>query len=171
MSSGQPFSIKIVNASGQPAVSNVDIGDSYANRNLSNFGQDSNITITSNVGGITYTEWLAQSESRPFNIGKTEIISTTAGQVEQTIALTHRNASGDLDQHVISPMIDAYQYQTDRIVDDFEYLFDGFSRFRISSVGINATVIIKMWPKAIFSGTQIVAGRKGVQNFKMRGLF
>lgn len=160
------FALKITNTGGA-TISNVDIGDSYANRSLSNFGNNIEISTTSSIPGVTYQEWLAQTESRPFRVGRTEIISATANQLNESYALTHRNASGEAQSEAISPDLDPYQRQTDRVVLDYDYLFDGFSRIRIGRVLPTAVIRIKIWPSAIYSGTQELAGNGDVELFTM----
>ena len=153
-----PYIIQLVNAC-TTAIASVDIGDSYANRAATNFNQSTNITLTSTVTGVTYIEFLAQTESQPFKIGRTMVISTSAGQLDQTIAVTHRDATGNRADHIITPTIDPYQNQTDRIVDDYEYLFDGFTRLRFNQINASATVTVRMYPINKFVATQMVAGR------------
>ena len=157
-----PYIIQIVNAC-TSAIASVDLGDSYTNRTVSNFSQNSNITITCTISGITYIEFLAQSESQPVKIGRTMIISTSAGQLDQTVAVTHRDAVGNRADHIITPTVDPYQNQTDRIVDDYEYLFDGFTRLRFNQINASATVTTRMYPISKFVATQMVAGRPAQQ--------
>lgn len=161
-----PFILQIVNAC-TSAIANVDIGDSYTNSISSNaalnFGQSFDITTTSTVSGVTYLEFLRQSESKPFTVGKTMIISTSAGQLDQTVAITHRNASGDRNDHVITPTLDPFQNQTDRVIDNYEYLFDGMTRLRFNQINGSATVTLRIYPKNLFSATQIIAGRPAEQ--------
>lgn len=159
-----PYIIQIVNACSS-AISNVDIGDSYTNRAANNFNQSSNITITSTVSGVSYIEFLAQSESQPFTVGKTMIISTSAGQLDQTVAITHRNAAGDRNDHVITPTLDPFQNQTDRIIDNYEYLFDGMTRARFNQINGSATVTTRFYIKNKFAATQIIAGRSAEQSY------
>lgn len=164
-----PYIIQIVNAC-TSAITDVDVGDSYANRaGVSagpwNFNQNASITITSALVGVTYIEFLAQSESKPFKVGTTMLISSSSGQIEQPVTITHRNASGDRQDHVITPTIDAYQTQTDRIIDDYEYLFDGYSRARFSQVNGSATVTLRMYQVGMFTATQIVAGRNSNKSY------
>ena len=163
-----PFILQLVNSTPFPntATSDVDIGDSFTNRMLTNFGQASNITTTSTVSGVTYREWLASSEEHPFIVGKTMIISTTAGQLEQPIAVTHRNAAGKRQDFIISSTLDPNQSQTDRVVDETEYIFDGMTRLRINEVAAGATVSIRIYPKIVYSATQIIAGRPADEIFK-----
>lgn len=160
--SSAPYILQIVNAC-TSAISNVDIGDSYANRSESNFNQNSNITITSTISGVTYIEFLGQSEAQPFTVGRTMIVSTSAGQLDQTVAVTHRNAAGDRQDHVITPTLDPYQTQTDRIIDEYEYLFDGFTRLRFNQINGSATVTVRMYLVNKFAASQIIAGRPGQQ--------
>lgn len=157
-----PYIIQIVNACSS-AIANVDVGDSYTNRAASNFNQNTNITITSTVSGVSYIEFLAQSESQPFTVGKTMIISTSAGQLDQTVAITHRNAAGDRNDHVITPTLDPFQTQTDRIIDTYEYLFDGMTRGRFNQINGSATVTTRFYIKNKFAATQIIAGRPAEQ--------
>jgi hypothetical protein len=159
-----PYIIQLVNAC-TSAISSVDVGDSYANRAATNFSQNSNITITSTITGVTYIEFLAQSESQPFKIGRTMVISTSAGQLDQTVGVTHRDATGNSATHVITPTIDPYQNQTDRIIDDYEYLFDGFTRLRFNQINASATVTVRMYPTGKFVATQLVAGRPGLPQY------
>lgn len=159
-----PYIIQLVNAC-TSAISSVDVGDSYTNRAASNFGQSSNITLTSTISGVTYIEFLAQSESQPVKIGRTMVISTSAGQLDQTIAVTHRDASGNRADHIITPTIDPYQNQTDRIIDDYEYLFDGFTRLRFNQINASATVTLRMYPVNKFVATQLIAGRNAEQTY------
>lgn len=168
-----PFIIQVVNSNLPPttAISDVDIGDSVTNRTANNFGQDSHISITSTVSGVTYREFLALSESRPFVVGATMIISSTAGQLEQSVGITHKNGSGDSVTHTITPTLTINQKQTDRIADNYEYMFDGFTRFRINSVASGATVTIRIYPKDIYSATQKVAGRNDLSRFSMPNIY
>ena len=167
--SSAPYIIQIVNACSS-AISNVDIGDSFTNRTGTpgaewNFNQSPFITTTSTISGVTYQEFLAQSESQPFTVGKTMVISTSAGQLDQTVAITHRNSSGDRNDHVITPTLDPYQQQTDRIIDEYEYLFDGMTRLRFNQINANATVTVRLYLKNKYAASQIISGRPAIQDY------
>src|SRR3990167_966056 len=54
----RPYILQIVNAC-TTAIASVDIGDSYLLRAASNFGANSNITLTSTVTGTSFIEFLA----------------------------------------------------------------------------------------------------------------
>lgn len=162
-----PFIVQVVNSNVAPTqpAQNVDIGDSYTTRNLSNFGQESGVTTTSLISGTSYIEFLASSETQPFKVGRTMLISTTAGQLDQTIAVTHRNTAGKRQDFIIAPTLDPNQSQTDRVIDDTEYLFDGMTRLRINQIALQTTLMVKIYPVADFSATRIIAGRDELEKF------
>lgn len=160
-----PYIIQIVNNGGL-AINNVDIGDSYLNRTTSNFGQSDSLAITSTLNNVTYTEYLAQTEVQPFIVGLTMIISTTANQVENYVAVTHRNAEGERLDTPLGSTIDPYQKQTDRVINDLEYMMDGMTRLRIRRIEAGATVTIRQYLKNKFAANQIIAGRPSMQSYQ-----
>ena len=91
------------------------------------------------------------------------IISTSAGQLDQTVGITHRNASGDAFTHVITPTLTLNQNQTDRVIDLFSYLIDGFTRLRWNQINGSATVTCRQYLKGKFAANQIVVGRPAMQ--------
>jgi len=163
-----PYIVQVVN-SGGATISNVDIGDSYANRTVSNFGQSDFIAITSTVQNISYANVLANSENEPFIVGATMVISSVAGQLDTPMVVTHRNANGERKDFTISPTPDPYQSQTDRVVDFTEYIFDGFTRLRLSRV-LSGTMAVRFYLKNKFSATQEVAGRESLISYGSPGI-
>ena len=154
----KPYLIRLVNACSS-AISDVDLGDSYLQRAASNFGQSSNITITSRVSGTSYIEFLAETESQPFKVGKILIISATAAQFNESITITHRDANGNRLDQVITLTLDPYQQQTDRILIEEEFLWDGYTRLRFSAIAGSATVDLRIYASDKFAATQLIAGR------------
>ena len=160
----QPYVLRLVNAC-TTAIANVDIGDSYLQRAASNFGQSANITLTSVPSGTSYIEFMAQTENQPFKVGKTVIICTTAAQFNETITITHRDANGDRQDKSFLLTIDPYQTQTDRVILDVDYLFNGYTRLRFSNIVASATVNVHLYPSDKFSAVQSVAGRDSQLKF------
>ncbi len=162
-----PFIFQIVNdqSAPEPAIADVDIGDAARNRTSATFNLNSHITVTSAVQGINYREFLAISENSPFLVGAIMIISTSAGQLDQTVKITHRNASGDEVGHVISPTITLNQRQTDRVADDYEFMFDSLTRIRFNQINAGATVTIRIYPKEIYSSADLLARRGEIERF------
>lgn len=170
LSSSSPFIIKIVNGALDASVNNVDVGASFTNRTASNFGQNSNITITSSINGVSYLEWLAQTEQTPFTVGATMVISSSAGQLDYPMQVIHKNANGDQDAFALTPTPDPYQSQTDRVVDFTEYLFDGGTKIRFRTINQGATVTLRLYAKESFNPTQIAADRDPLKNWSNPGI-
>ncbi len=162
--SSAPYILQIVNAC-TSAIADVDIGDAARNRTSATFNLNSNITVTSTVQGINYLEYLAMSESQPFLVGATMIISTSAGQLDQTVKITHRNPSGDDWGHVITPTLTLNQNQTDRVIDDYEYLMTSMTRLRWNQINASATVTCRQYLKGKFAANQILVGRPALQGY------
>lgn len=164
----QPYIIQVANSCASAAVSNVDIGNSFANRltydplGTYNFGQNSNISITSTITDITYLEFLAATESNPFTVGKTMIISSSAGQVEQTVQINHKTPAGKQDSFIISAAMSPFQNLSDRVIDETSYVWDGFTRFRFNQINAGATVTVRLYLKNKFSPTRLIQGLSAV---------
>lgn len=154
----QPYILRLVNAC-TSSIANVDLGDSYLQRAASNFGQNANITLSSVPSGTSYIEFLAQTEAQPFNVGRTVIISATAAQFDETLTITHRDSNGKRNDEAIILTIDPYQTQTDRIIIDREFLFDGYTRIRFSNIRASATVTVQIYPTDKFNAAMAVAGK------------
>jgi len=155
----EPLIIQVVNNS-TSAVPNVVLFNSNANRTLTApyYNNNVNIAITSNIVGVSYQEMLANSESKPYKVGETLIISSSSGQVEQTVGVVHKTDTGKLIQYVITPVIDPYQFQTGRVVSNYEYIIDGYTYLTINQLNASATVTLYLYLKKRYSPTQIVAG-------------
>ncbi len=117
------------------------------------------IIITSLIPGVSYGAFLSQTEAKPFKVKKTSIISPTNAQVEQSTAVTYKDANGNRVDHVFTPTIDPYQELIGRIDDDFEYTFDGFTNIRFNQIAGNTTVVLKVYPGKRFDATNTLEGK------------
>ncbi len=117
------------------------------------------IIITSSIPGVSYGAFLSQTEAKPFKVKKTSIISPTNAQVEQSTAVTYKDANGNRVDHVFTPTIDPYQELIGRIDDDFEYTFDGFTNIRFNQIAGNTTVVLKVYPGKRFDATNTLEGK------------
>ena len=162
-----PYILQIVNACSGGAIANVDLGNAYLNRTASstNFGLNGNITVSSTVTDVSYLEILASTEKEPFTVAQTMVISTSAGQLEQTIQVNHKNPSGKSDSFVISSTASPFQNLTDRVIDKTEYVWDGFTRFRFNRINAGATVTVRLYLKNRFSAYDLISGKPQVQKF------
>lgn len=104
------------------------------------------IIPTSLVQGVSYEAFLAQTEGAPFRVGKTVIISSSTGQLDQPVTITTREATGKRIDHVFTPSPDPYQNLTNTVVDYYEYDFGGYSQISFNQINGSATVVVKLFP-------------------------
>ncbi len=166
-----PYVIQITNTpvTGEGASTyqgDVFVGNSYSRRTTTNFGNDSHITLSLATVGVTYRDWLSQTESQPFEVGRTMVVTAIANQLEQPVSIRHRDASGKRQDHVMVPTVDPYQSQSDRIIDDYSYTFDGYTEFLLNFNATSGVITIRLYPKNKFVATQLIAGKTGVPEYK-----
>lgn len=169
----QPYIINVTNTNTSTAVSNVSILGAYSNIGTAapSYGNGANISITIGIANITYTEFLYQSMNKPFSVGLTYTSSNITAQVLETLTVTQKDVNGNVSSKVLTPTVDPYQFQTDKIAFKFEYRVDGFTQIVISSmlasgvVGQVNTLKIYMYPSETVSTSRALAGRAAVQNY------
>jgi hypothetical protein len=157
-----PIIIKIKNTTSSD-INNVDLYDAYANYQAGvagNFNQAAGITITSEIPNVTYLQMLANSWGKPMKIGRTVVISSTSLQAEEAFVIRHNTDYGQLIEYTVTPFIDPYQNQSDRIVESYNYILDGFTRIRFNTIIASASVVIRLYPASRFSPTNLAAGQK-----------
>ena len=164
----QPYIVNVQNTSSSSAISNVTILGAYSNigQTAPAYGNSTGISITMGIANITYTEFLYQSMNKPFSVGLTYLSSATAAQVLETLTITQKDVNGNVASKVLTPTIDPYQYQTDKIAFKFEYRIDGFTNLVISQVLANTTLKIYFYPSETVAVSRALAGRRAVQNLK-----
>ena len=162
----QPYIVNVANTTAA-AISNVTILGAYTfiGRTAPAYGNTSGISITMGIANITYTEFLYQSMNKPFTVGLTYLQSATASQVLETITVTQKDVNGNVASKVLTPTIDPYQYQSDKVAFKFEYRIDGFTSLTISSILALATLKIYFYPSETVSVSRALAGRKAVQDY------
>ncbi len=163
----QPYIVNVQNTNTSTAISNVTILGAYSNigQTAPAYGNSTGISITMGIANITYTEFLYQSMNKPFSVGLTYLSSATASQVLETLTITQKDVNGNVASKVLTPTIDPYQYQTDKVAFKFEYRIDGFTSMIISSVLASATLKIYFYPSETVATSRALAGRRAVQNY------
>lgn len=163
----QPYIVNVANTNTTSAIQNVTILGAYSfiGTTAPAYGNTSGISITMGIANITYTEFLYQSMNKPFTVGLTYLQSATSSQVLETITVTQKDVNGNVASKVLTPTIDPYQYQTDKVAFKFEYRIDGFTNLVISSILANATLKIYFYPSETVAISRALAGRKAVQDY------
>ena len=163
----QPYIVNVQNTNTTTAISNVTILGAYSNigQTAPAYGNSTGISITMGIANITYTEFLYQSMNKPFSVGLTYLSSATAAQVLETLTITQKDVNGNVASKVLTPTIDPYQYQNDKVAFKFEYRIDGFTNIVISSVLAATTLKIYFYPSETVATSRALAGRRAVQEY------
>ena len=163
----QPYIVNIQNTNTTTAVTAVTILGAYSNIGSASphYGNSTNISITMGIANITYTEFLYQSMNKPFSVGLSYLSSATAAQVLETLTITQKDVNGNVASKVLTPTIDPYQFQTDKVAFKFEYRIDGFTNMVISSVLASTTLKIYFYPSETVATSRALAGRRAVQDY------
>ena len=162
----QPYIVNVANTTAS-AISNVTLLGAYSfiGTTAPAYGNTSGISITMGIANITYTEFLYQSMNKPFTVGLTYMTSATSAQVLETITITQKDVNGNVASKVLTPTIDPYQYQSDKIAFKFEYRIDGFTNLVVSSILANATLKLYFYPSETVAISRALAGRRAVQDY------
>lgn len=158
----KPIVLRIVNSGG--AKSNVDIGNAYNNWDaVTNYGENGggSITRSSPIPGVTYKEFLLETEKTPFKVSQVLAQSNSSGQFNNPITIIYKDANGRRYDEILHGEIDPYQNLTDRILIEKEFLWDGYTTIRFSRINANATINIFIWKKEQFSALNILSGGPG----------
>ena len=163
----QPYIVNVQNTNTTTAINNVTILGAYSNigQTAPAYGNTTGISITMGIANITYTEFLYQSMNKPFSVGLTYLSSATAAQVLETLTITQKDVNGNVASKVLTPTIDPYQYQNDKVAFKFEYRIDGFTNMVISSVLAATTLKIYFYPSETVATSRALAGRRAVQEY------
>jgi hypothetical protein len=126
-----------------------DVANNYGNPN---------VVVTSLQGG-SYSRLLAQSNNKFFKIGKWRFQSANAGQLSQTLTLTHYDANGKQYSTPLnlSIMRDAYQFQSDILDVTKTVTVDGNTQITFTLLA-GATLVISMFPVSVVSGKAVLNG-------------
>jgi hypothetical protein len=162
----QPYIVNVANTTAS-AISNVTLLGAYTfiGTTAPAYGNTSGISITMGIANITYTEFLYQSMNKPFTVGLTYMTSATSAQVLETITITQKDVNGNVASKVLTPTIDPYQFQSDKIAFKFEYRIDGFTNLVVSSILANATLKLYFYPSETVAISRALAGRRAVQDY------
>ena len=162
----QPYIVNVANTTAS-AISNVTLLGAYSfiGTTAPAYGNTSGISITMGIANITYTEFLYQSMNKPFTVGLTYMTSATSAQVLETITITQKDVNGNVASKVLTPTIDPYQYQNDKIAFKFEYRIDGFTNLVVSSILATSTLKLYFYPSETVAISRALAGRRAVQDY------
>jgi hypothetical protein len=103
--------------------------------------------------------------NKPFSVGLTYLQSANTSQVLETITVTQKDVNGNVASKVLTPTVDPYQFQTDKVAFKFEYRIDGFTFLTISQLLAAATLKMYFYPSETVTISRALAGRRAVQDY------
>lgn len=123
-----------------------------------NYGNPVGITIT-NLQGGTYGRLLAQSNNKFFMLQKMRCQSTSVGQLQVTMTISHYDANGKQYSTPLnlSIMKDAYQFQNDILDITKPITVDGNTQISFPLYA-NATMVLSLFPTKVISGKAVLNG-------------
>lgn len=162
----QPYILNVKNTTGAD-ISNVSILGAYdfIGTAAPGYGNTAGISIDMGIANVSYTAFLYQSMNKPFKVGLTYMSSATAAQVLETMTITQKDANGNIASKVMTPTIDPYQNQNDKVAFKFEYSIDGYTSITISKILANSTLKLYFYPSETISTSRALNGRKAVQGY------
>jgi hypothetical protein len=122
-----PYEFTVAN--GNTAATSVTLFNAYSARTASNNGAPTGVTFAAVASNVTYTQILAQTESKNFECGKTyiEIITGSSAGLTATWSLTTGDASGNFQTVVKTPKLNPNQQITTVLEFDNTFRIDGFT--------------------------------------------
>ena len=164
----QPYIISVKNTNTTTAFPVTILGANVTLASTSpNYQNSAAISITMGISGVTYDQFLRQSQNKPFAVGQTYYQSSTANQVLETLSLIASDSSGNTSQKTLVPTIDPYQQQSTIIVIKYNFIIDGNTSIVIASVLASATVKIYLYPAETVSTARTLTSRRAVRNLSL----
>ena len=121
--------------------------DSYFNKSNSLVCND--VLISSLTPNISYAEILYYITNNPVGIGLNYIRSLEGdkSQITAEFKIRTKDATGNVAQRTIVPVIDPYQQQNDVLSNHQKFRIDGFTEFIISELQPKTTVVYQFYPE------------------------
>lgn len=134
-----------------------------------NYGNPTAAVITNLQTGTTagYGVMIAQTQNKPFKIGKWRFQSSTTSQLQITVQETHVDANGynKTKPLNLSIMKDSYQFISDQVDMTVPSIVDGNTYYQFTLKG-SATLVITMFPVAMVTAKSRLQGGAGFSKAK-----
>lgn len=167
----QPYIVRLVNTT-TADISNVTMFGAY--NALATAGTQTGVTKSIAISGLTYTELLYQSMNKPFVVGLTYIDASSSAQLTQTVSVTQKDINGNQAIRVLTPTIDPYQQQNNKVAFKYQYKIDGFTTLTLSTLKGNAsadqTADFYFYPAETVSTARALSGRRAVRGYRGPGI-
>lgn len=134
-----------------------------------NYGNPTAAVITNIQTGTTagYGVMIAQTQNKPFKIGKWRFQSSTTSQLQITVIETHVDANGYTKTKPLnlSIMKDSYQFISDQVDMSIPSIVDGNTYYQFTLKG-SATLVVTIFPVAMVTAKSRLQGGAGFAQAK-----
>lgn len=153
-----PYVIQYVNGTPGTLTAVLFGYNNFFNDPTGQFGNPVGITVT-NLQGSSYAALIGQTSNKAFQIGKWRFQSASAGQLSQTLTVSHFDANGNQYSTPLnlSIMRDAYQFQSDILDITKTITVDGNTQITFPLLPLT-TLVISMFPVSVFSNKAVLNG-------------
>ena len=128
------------------------------------------VTISGALSNVTYQYLLSQTNTIPFAVGATQIITTVnAAQVNQSMQVQSIDANGDAVSKQIIWAINPFQNQNGTIINNTQYRIDGSTSLTFSVLP-NAVFTLYFWPMQSVDQARSLTNSAPSQQFGNPGL-
>ncbi len=162
----RPYIINITNANG--ALTNYLLFGSSANRVSATFNEPAGITVTYGLAGYSYLQLLADSESKPFTVGRIRLDDTTAGgataNLTAPLTVSKTSSEGTLFQSPLTPYQALNQFITTAIEIPCNFEVDGDTQIQGSLIA-TSSVRVSIFPAARASQTRQLNAKPELKGF------
>lgn len=155
----EPYNFTIANA-GTTDVADVVLLGGYENTaaGVTNFGNDSNITIIMDNGSITYAVFLQAIKSEPFSVGQIYLASSNASQLTKTWNITWKESNGQESKLQIYPKIDPMQNNTTALNQWTKFPVNGYTKMTTTIIA-STTLSIALYPMTVIDNANALVSR------------
>lgn len=164
----QPYIVRLETTQTAANLTNITMFGAYSN--LASAGTQDSVTKSVAISGLTYTELLYQSMNKPFVVGLTYIDSSNASQLTQTVSVTQKDINGNQAIRVLTPTIDPYQQQSNKVAFKYQYKIDGFTTLTLSTLLGGTTCDFYFYPAETVSTARALSGRRAVRGYRGPGV-
>ncbi len=162
----RPYIVNISNTN--VALTNYVLFGSAANRTSATFGEPAGIVVTYGLAGYTYAQLLADSESKPFTIGRIRLDDTTAGgasaNLTAPLSVAKTSSEGTLFQSPLTPYTALNQFITSAIEIPCNFEVDSDTQIQGSLIA-SSSIRFSIFPAMRASQTRSLNQKPDLKGF------
>lgn len=162
----RPYIVNVANTN--LALTNYLLFGSSANRVSATFNEPAGILVTYGLAGYSYLQLLADSESKPFTVGRIRLDDTTAGgataNLTAPLTVSKTSSEGTLFQSPLTPYQALNQFITTAIEIPCNFEVDGDTQIQGTLIA-SSSVRVSIFPAMRASQTRQLNSKPELKGF------